>query len=440
MTYYSPEITLQSLTDVIGYLQLLRMPKSIEKKGNAVYQQITKFIMGLINQFPDLVTKKPVLVKFDKEFFRKMLKDYDQFILSFIQAYTFQQGYQPGGKDKVIEFALNLRQFSSILKESDSPEYSELLYIKEGKVKLLCKSAAPKLEKQIVGFHSVIMQSATLFPLDYFRKMVGFPPSAHTIQYNSPFSQQNRLYLLMPNLSTKYEDRQESYDQIATTICNMVNVKKGNYLAFFPSFKYLKAVQREIETRSISIELIVQERKMSESKRRKYLKKLQTPNKNYLLLAVHGGIFSEGVDYIGDMAIGAFIIGPGLPAFSMEQELMQKYFEFKWKKGFEYAYRNPGMMKVIQAAGRIFRTSTDRGFVMLIGHRFSIPYYKSVLPTDWNIEHAPNLIKRIQTFWATQNADLREQSRMGQGRSVKPKMIQKKYPKTADLFDFMEKL
>ncbi|MBA7657247.1 hypothetical protein ES703_65182 [subsurface metagenome] len=98
------------------------------------------------------------------------------------------------------------------------------------------------------------------------------------------------------------------------------------------------------------------------------------------------------------------------------------------------------MMKVIQAAGRIFRTSTDRGFVMLIGHRFSIPYYKSVLPTDWNIEHAPNLIKRIQTFWATQNADLREQSRMGQGRSVKPKMIQKKYPKTADLFDFMEKL
>lgn len=440
MTYYSPEITLQSLTDVIDYLRSLRMPKSIEKKGIAIYQQITKFIMDLINQFPDLVTKKPVLVKFDKTFFRKILKDYDQIILSYIQAYTFQQGFQPGGKDKVIEFALNLRQFSTILQESDSPEYSELLYIKEGKVKLLCKSAAPKLEKQIAGFHSVIIQSATLFPLDYFRKMVGFPPSAHKLQYNSPFSQQNRLYLLMPNLSTKYEDRQESYDQIARTICNVVNVKKGNYLAFFPSFVYLKAVQREIETRSISIELIVQERKMSESKRRKYLKKLKDPIKDYLLLAVHGGIFSEGVDFIGDMAIGAFIIGPGLPAFSMEQELMQKYFEFKWKKGFEYAYRNPGMMKVIQAAGRIFRTSTDRGFVMLIGHRFSTPYYNSVLPTDWNIEQPPDPIKRIQTFWAIQNADLREKSRVEQDRSAKPKIIQKKYPKTADLFDFMEKL
>jgi len=406
MTYYSPEITLQSLTSVIDYLRSLHMSKSIEKKGITIYQEIIKFITSLMDQFPNLETEKPVLVKFDKKFFRKMVKECDQFILSFIQDYTFKQGFKPGGKDKVIEFALNLRQFYSILKESDFPEYSELLYIKEGKIKILCKSAAPKLEKQIAGFHSVIIQSATLFPWEYFRKMVGFPPSAQKVQYNSPFSQQNRLYLLKSNLSTKYEDRQESYDEIARIICNAVNVKKGNYLAFFPSFTYLKAVQREIVTRSISIEIMVQERKMSESKRKKYLKKLKDSNKNYLLLAVHGGIFSEGVDFIGDMAIGAFIVGPGLPAYSMEQELIQKYFEFKWKKGFEYAYRNPGMMKVIQAAGRIFRTSTDRGFVMLIGHRFNTPYYNSVLPSDWEIEQPPDLIKRIQTFWTTQNNEI----------------------------------
>ncbi|MBY9006919.1 MAG: hypothetical protein KGD63_09180, partial [Candidatus Lokiarchaeota archaeon] len=400
ITYYSPEITIQSLTDVINYLRSRCMPKFIEKKGITIYQQIFNYIADLISQFSDPLIKKPVLAKFDKMFFNKLVKDYDQLILDYIKAYIFQQGFQPGGKDKVIEFALYLHQFSMILRECDSPEYNELLYIKEGKIKILCKSAAPKLEKQITGFHSVIMQSATLFPLDYFQKMVGFPPSAQKIQYHSPFSQENRLYLLVPNLSTKYEYRRESYDLIASIICNAVNVKKGNYLAFFPSFAYLKAVQHEIETCSLSVELIVQKRQMSESKRKKYLKKLQTPNKKYLLLAVQGGIFSEGVDYIGDMAIGAFIIGPGLPAFSMEQELLRKYFEFKWKKGFEYAYRNPGMMKVIQAAGRIFRTSTDRGFVMLIGHRFSTPYYKSVLPTDWKIEQPQDVIKRIQAFWA----------------------------------------
>jgi DNA excision repair protein ERCC-2 len=432
MTYYSPEITLQSLTNVIQYLQSLHIPKSIEKNGFAIYNQLTNYIMDLLNQFPDDGAKKPVLVKFDKKFFREMTKNCDQFIMSYVKLFTLQQGYQPGGKNKVIEFALNLRQFSTILKESDSPEYSELLYIKEGKIKLLCKSAAPKLEKQIKGFHSVIIQSATLFPMEYFQKMVGFPTSANKIQFNSPFSEQNRLYLLLPNLSTRYEDRQESYDQIARTICNAVNIRKGNYLAFFPSFAYLKAVQREIEANSLSIELIVQERKMSESKRRTYLKKMKNPDKNYLLLAVHGGIFSEGVDFIGDMAIGAFIIGPGLPSFSMEQELMKKYFEFKWKKGFEYAYRNPGMMKVIQAAGRIFRTTTDRGFIMLIGHRFSTRYYNSVLPDDWKIEQPINLFKRLETFWMTQVCTPNEKK---QGEQ-----LAKKYPKTADLFDFMEKL
>ncbi|KKN50253.1 hypothetical protein LCGC14_0634450, partial [marine sediment metagenome] len=438
ITYYSPEITLQSLTDVINYLRSLCISKSIEEKGITIYQQIFSYITDLIKQFPDPLIKKPVLAKFDKNFFNKIMKDYDQLILKYIQVYILQQGFQPGRKDKVIEFALNLNQFSMILRESDSPEYSELLYLKEGKIKILCKSAAPKLEKQIAGFHSVIMQSATLFPLDYFRKMVGYPPSAQKIQYPSPFAQQNRLYLIIPNVSTKYEYRREFYDQIASIICNAVNVKNGNYLAFFPSFAYLKTIQREIETNSLSVELLVQERQMSERKRKNYLKKLKTPDKKYLLLAVHGGIFSEGVDFTGDMAIGAFIIGPGLPAFSKEQELMQKYFDFKWKKGFEYAYRNPGMMKVIQAAGRIFRTSTDRGFVMLIGHRFSTPYYKSVLPTDWKIEQPLDLIKRIQTFWVSQHTDLKDKSQVEQ--SGNQHKIQKKYLKTTDLFDFVEKL
>jgi DNA excision repair protein ERCC-2 len=268
MTYYSPEITLQSISTAKNYLQSLHMPKFIEKKGIDIYQQITNYILDLIKPFPDVTTKKPILAKFDKKFFQAALKDLEHFILLYVEVYTSRQGFQPGKKDAVLEFVLNFRQFTTILKESNSPEFSELLYIKDGKIKILCKSAAPKLEKQIAGFHSVIMQSATLFPLEYFQKMLGYPSSARKIQYLSPFAQQNRLYLLMPNLSTKYEDRRESYDLIATTISNAVNAKKGNYLAFFPSFAYLKAVQNEIEALPLSVKLIVQERKMSEAKRK----------------------------------------------------------------------------------------------------------------------------------------------------------------------------
>ncbi|MHA1319806.1 MAG: ATP-dependent DNA helicase [Promethearchaeota archaeon] len=422
MTYYSPEITMESLSNVSNYLQSLHMPKSIEKIGIDIYQKITNYILDLIKPYSDKTIKKPILGKFDKTFFRAVVKELEDFILYYIQAYTSRQGFQPGKKETVLEFDFNFRQFTTILKESNSPEYSELLYIKDEKIKILCKSAAPKLEKQTAGFHSVIVQSATLFPLEYFQKMIGYPSSARKIQYPSPFAQQNRLYLIMPKLSTKYEDRRESYDLIASLIFKTVNVKEGNYLAFFPSFAYLKAVQREIETLPLSVKLIVQERKMSEAKRRNYLKKLQNSDEKHLLLAVHGGIFSEGVDFTGDMAIGTFIIGPGLPAYSKEQELMREYYDLKWKKGFEYAYRNPGMMKVIQAAGRIFRTSTDRGFVMLIGHRFRTTYYNSVLPSDWKIEQPPDLIKRIQIFWEAQNTEINES---------------KAIFKTADMLDFM---
>jgi len=423
MTYYSPEITLQSLQNVSNYLQSLHVPKFIEEKGIIAFQQISNYILNLIPPFSDVVTKKPILVKFDKLLFKTTLKDLDHFILYYIQAYTSRQGFQPGKKDQVLEFVLNFRQFATILKESNSPEFSELLYIKEGKIKILCKSAAPKLEKQIAGFHSVIVQSATLFPLEYFQNMLGYPSSANKIQYHSPFAQQNRLYLIMPSLSTKYEDRRESYGIIASTISRTVSVKEGNYLAFFPSFAYLKAVQNEIEVLPLSVNLIVQERKMSEAKRRNYLKKLKSSDEKHLLMAVHGGIFSEGVDFTGDMAIGAFIIGPGLPAYSKEQELMREYYDLKWKKGFEYAYRNPGMTKVIQAAGRIFRTSTDRGFVMLIGRRFRTSYYNSVLPNDWKIEQPPDLVKRVQDFWETKNTEKNES---------------KAVFKTADLLDFVK--
>ena len=408
MTYYSPEITLQSLQNVSNYLRSLHVPKLIEEKGINAFQQISNYILDLIRPFSDVVTKKPVLAKFAKPLFKSTLKDLDHFILNYIQAYISRQGFQPGKKDQVLEFVLNFRQFATILKESNAPEFSELLYIKEGKIKILCKSAATKLEKQIAGFHSVIVQSATLFPLEYFQNMLGYPSSSNKIQYLSPFAQRNRLYLIMPNLSTKYEDRRESYGLIASIISRTVNVKEGNYLAFFPSFAYLKAVQNEIEVLPLSVNLIVQERKMSEAKRRDYLKKLKSSDEKHLLMAVHGGIFSEGVDFTGDMAIGAFIIGPGLPAYTKEQELMREYYDLKWKKGFEYAYRNPGMVKVIQAAGRIFRTSTDRGFVMLIGRRFRTSYYNSVLPNDWIIEQPLNIVKRVQSFWKTKNTEKNE--------------------------------
>ncbi|MHA1646418.1 MAG: helicase C-terminal domain-containing protein [Promethearchaeota archaeon] len=405
--YYSPEITLQDIQDCRLFLNSTHVPKDVESQGVSILKNLSNYIMNLIDVNQNSNQKKmkierirkKYIIKIHEDFFRKQLKEYDQFILKYFQAYTQQNKAPPSMKDKIIEFSMNLRQFYIILKESNCPEFTQLCYIKERKIKILCKSAAPKLEKQIKGFHSVIAQSATLFPMNYHQNMMGFPSQSLKIELNSPFARENRLYLQYPHVSTKYDYREGSYGIIAEIISKTVNIQIGNYIAFFPSFAYLKAVLKEIERNNPQVEILVQESRMNERKRREYLKKLNEPNGNYLLLAVHGGIFGEGVDFTGDMAIGAFIIGPGLPAYSLEQELIKNYFDFKWKKGFEYAYRNIGMTKVIQAAGRIFRTDSDKGIVILIGQRFNTPYYNKIIPKDWNLENAHNLIQTIEKFW-----------------------------------------
>ena len=131
--------------------------------------------------------------------------------------------------------------------------------------------------------------------------------------------------------------------------------------------------------------IMKQGRNMSESHRRKVLRALEKQDQPRLLLGVHGGIFSEGVDYEGEMGIGVFVISPGLPSYCFEQELIKDYYEQTLKKGFEYAYRNPGMTRVIQAAGRIFRSESDRGVVIFMGKRFNLPYYAELFPKEWKI-------------------------------------------------------
>ena len=109
----------------------------------------------------------------------------------------------------------------------------------------------------------------------------------------------------------------------------MMSYKKGNYLVFFPSFTYLKAIQEFLSNYDMENEVLIQQRKMSDQKRRKLLKLLEGRDKDYLVLGVLGGIFSEGVDFLGDMAIAAFIISPGLPQYNFEREIMKQYFDYK---------------------------------------------------------------------------------------------------------------
>lgn len=143
---------------------------------------------------------------------------------------------------------------------------------------------------------------------------------------------------------------------------------------------------------------------MPDHARNALLEKLSHRSSTNLVLAVQGGIFAEGVDYPGEMAVGAFIVGPALPKVSFEQELMRLYYDEMCSRGFEYAYLFPGMNRVIQSAGRIIRSEEDRGIILLLDKRFTYENYAGLLPREWyNVSPselvAKQYLEEVRSFW-----------------------------------------
>ena len=117
---------------------------------------------------------------------------------------------------------------------------------------------------------------------------------------------------------------------------------------------------------------------------------------------VMGGIFSEGIDLKKDSLIGALIVGTGIPQVCCERELLKKYFDEQGENGFDYAYRIPGMNKVLQSAGRVIRTADDIGVIALLDERFLEYQYKRMFPREWNqyeVVDVDEVAKRVEKFW-----------------------------------------
>jgi len=271
-------------------------------------------------------------------------------------------------------------------------------------LKTLCKDPSRFLKERMSGFHAAIGMSATLVPPEFFRNVLGFDrDTTRLVSFPSPFPPENRKVVVIPHLWTTYRLRRRSYEQTARTIEEIVSVRKGNYFVFFPSFEYLEAVGQYVSAPGFVV--IRQDRNMSERGRAELLEKLTEHDRAYLVLAVQGGIFAEGVDYPGEMLIGAIIVGPGLPKYTFEQELLREYFQERYGAGFEYAYLYPGMNRVVQSAGRVIRTETDRGIIALLGERFARPEYYLLFPGDW-YRYSPNELivkdypEKICQFWA----------------------------------------
>lgn len=279
-----------------------------------------------------------------------------------------------------------------------------------GTLKITCCDASEMLKPVYASFAHVTGFSATMKPFKYYGKLSGFDMSKlKTSEFKSPFPKENRKLLVIPQVSTKYSEREANYSKIAQIIERVTKLKPGNYFAFFPSFEFLEKVAERIH--SPEFLFLRQERYMKNAQVEDYLATMKEGQKPVLLFAVQGGVFSEGVDYPGDMAIGAIIVGPGLPTFDLEREKIREFYEKHYGDGFSFAYVYPAMTKVIQSAGRVIRSETDKGLIVLLDNRFLSKPYAESMPGDW-FEHSAQemvsreILKDVADFWNGNTAQL----------------------------------
>ncbi len=273
-----------------------------------------------------------------------------------------------------------------------------------GAIRITCCDASEMLKPCFDEFEHVVGFSATLKPFDYYAKLSGLDPaSTRTVEFGSPFDRASRKLLIIPQISTKYSDRERSYPKVADVIRRLVELKPGNYFAFFPSFEFLERALDRFQAPT-GFTVIKQRREMKVADVEEVVAHLRSNAAPTVVFAVQGGIFSEGMDYPGDTVIGAFVVGPPLPNFDREREGMREYYQKQYGSGFEYAYAFPAMAKAVQAAGRVIRSETDRGLIVLMDGRFLHGSYTKSMPKDWFDQSASELVsesilKEVGEFW-----------------------------------------
>ena len=271
------------------------------------------------------------------------------------------------------------------------------------KLKLFCIDPSIQLGSALTRCNAAVFFSATMTPVNYFKKILGCNADATAIDIPSPFPDSNLRLLVYDRVSTLYRHRDNTKGQVARAINSLVSQKTGNYLIFFPSYEYLMMVLEVFQADCPDGDVIVQAPAMSEEEREAFLNRFDRENRQSLIgFAVMGGIFGEGIDLVGDRLTGAVVVGVGLPGISLEKELIRDYFAVQHNSGFEYAYQYPGINRVMQAAGRVIRTETDRGVVLLIDQRYGTHRYRSLFPGKWapvKVKRLSQITEDLQEFW-----------------------------------------
>ena len=358
--------------------KILKASKLVKGKAPNLYKALNSINKYLIEVRKEVQESEGTSIYKKDEYkdlyklLRIFLKECDEYLIKA----TNTQGY-----DEIKDLYFDIRAFISI-SELYSKEYVTLVEINKNdvKVKLFCVNPSKNLSKIVQGSYSTTIFSATLTPINYYIDLLGGDDKSYRMKLPSPFKKENLKIYGYP-LNMRFKQRENNIDNVCNLIHRFKNEEVGNYMVFLPSYLYLN----QIYSRYIELfgedNTICQGEVLTESEREEFLNNFKEDT-NILAFCVIGGVFSEGIDLPGRRLIGSIIVGVGFPKISNEGDIIRNYYE---DKGFDYAYIYPGINKVMQAAGRVIRTETDKGRILLIDDRYYTLKYRSLLPKEWEL-------------------------------------------------------
>lgn len=401
--YYSPTLSvtaLERMREDLAATKSLR-PKRFTKEAESLIDECVKVIKACGEKSGKPKNEKAFVIDPPAETFLAQ----DEKLRAFLSSYLNSDVDIPP-RDTILRLSFYWSEFTAALEfvSGDRSEFFTTYNPEPATIRITCCDASEMLKSAYEEYENVVAFSATLKPFQFYGQLSGLQGRPHkTAEFQSPFPREHRKVLVIPQISSKYSDRERNYPRIAETIRRITEIKRGNYFAFFPSFDFMDRVAPQLGFVA-GFDVIRQERSMPKAAIDGVIDRLREPGGAHIVLAVQGGVFSEGVDYPGDMVIGAFIVGPPLPTFDLEREKMREYYQQSYGSGFDYAYTYPAMAKAIQAAGRVIRSETDRGLIVLMDRRFVDPSYAKSMPSDW-FDDSPHelvsnqILQDVEAFW-----------------------------------------
>lgn len=360
----------------------------------------------------------------------RVVEETDALVRALIRLGAAMEDYLEDHEDSpvradILDFYFEISHFLEMYELADDNyvTYSELREDGSFIVKLFCVNPAGNLKNCMRRGRSTILFSATLLPIQYYKTLLGAEEGDYEVYARSVFRPDKLGLYIGSDVTSRYTRRGDAeYYRIAAYIHNIIEKRQGNYMAFFPSHSFLQRVfeiYRDYFNAEGTVECILQESHMNEEAREAFLNRFRgnedcdlqkliqmdiemEEEKSLLGFCVMGGIFSEGIDLKNDSLIGAVIVGTGLPQVCNEREILKRYFDGWGENGFDYAYRYPGMNKVLQAAGRVIRTVDDFGVIALLDERFLSPAYQRLFPREWKERVAvtvDQIGRKVERFW-----------------------------------------